>query len=365
MSEPMGEAPKILAIGDLHIQPDNLPDISVFLQQLRKYLDEHKVDLIVILGDTLHTHETVYTICMNKMLEYVRVCEEYAPTEILVGNHDWVHNGAYLCDDHPFVGWRERHSIVDRVKVREVKGEKIVLLPYVPDGRFLEALSTVGTEWRQAKCIFAHQLLDGAQMGPVVAKGVEKWDETYPLVVSGHIHDKQLVQPNLWYTGSAMQVSFGERTDHTVSLIQLSSSPVITEVDIHPPRKQTIYLDVSEVAETKFPVQENVKLKLSLSGDAVEFKTFRKSELYKKLIKQGIKVVFKQKRAVPIHLPTTHLKTFPDILYSYCTTPELQTLFSEVLGERVLSDQAGRTEIVFEEEPEIILEEEPEIVFED
>ncbi len=340
---------RILAIGDLHIQPDNLPDITIFLAQLRKYLETQVVDLIVILGDTLHTHETVYTVCMNRMLEYISLCEEFAPTEVLVGNHDWIHNGAYLSDDHPFVGWREKHSIVDRVKVREVKGEKIVLLPYVPDGRFLEALQTVGEEWRTAKCIFAHQLLDGAQMGPVAAKGVEKWDESHPLVVSGHIHDKQRVQPNLWYTGSAMQVSFGERIDHTISVIELSTPPQITEVDIHPPRKQTVYLDVSEVSETKLPSRENVKLKLSLSGDATEFKTFKKSELYSKLIKQGIKVVFKQKRTVPVYLPTTHLKTFPDILYSCCTTAEMQLLYGEVMG-------TGNTEVVFEEEPEIVFE---------
>ena len=51
----------ILAIGDLHIQPNTLADINVFLSQLDKWLSKNPVDMIVILGDTLHTHETVYT----------------------------------------------------------------------------------------------------------------------------------------------------------------------------------------------------------------------------------------------------------------------------------------------------------------
>jgi DNA repair exonuclease SbcCD nuclease subunit len=317
--------PRILAIGDLHIQPDTLADINVFLKQLDKWLSHNPVDLIVILGDTLHTHETVYTECLNKMLEYIRVCEKYAETEIMVGNHDFVCNTAYLSDAHPFVGWKKTHNIVDRVKVRCVKDRKIVLLPFVPDGRFHEALRTVGDEWKTAECIFAHQLFDGAKMGPIVAKGVEKWEDDLPMVISGHIHDKQLVQPNLWYTGSSMQVSFGERDNHTISLVTLSESPsespseslpVIEEIDINPPTKKTVYFDVNDAKEMKLPTDENVRVKVSLSGDVEEFKTFKKTEEYKKLIQKGVKVVFKQKRSVQVNLPSTQLRHFPDILYS-------------------------------------------------
>ena len=161
---------KILAIGDLHIQPDNLADINVFLKQLEKYLKTVKLDLIINLGDTLHTHETVHTPCLNKMLEYIRLCEAYAPTYVMVGNHDLSNNQAYLNDAHPFVGWKKSHNIVDRVIQITVKGKTITLLPYVPDGRFYEALSTIGDKWRTSACIFAHQLFDGAKMGAIIGE---------------------------------------------------------------------------------------------------------------------------------------------------------------------------------------------------
>lgn len=319
----------ILAIGDLHIQLDNLADINVFLKQLEKYLLTVKVDLIINLGDTLHTHETVHTPCLNKMLEYIRLCEKYAPTYVLVGNHDYQNNAQYLTDNHPFVGWKKSHNIVDRVISITVKGHKIVMLPYVPDGRFQEALS--GEEFRDAKCIFAHQLLNGAKMGAITAKDVEDWPLDFPMVISGHIHDKQHPQPNLYYTGSSIQVSFGEREDHTISLITLPEGPVqIQEINIDPPTKKTVYFDISKVSDMKLPVQENTKLKVSISGDAEEFKTFKKTEQYKNLIKDGVKVVFKQKRCVQANLPSTHLKSFHDILYSLVSdVPGMMDMYRE------------------------------------
>jgi len=333
---------KVLSIGDIHIQPDNLADINVFLKQLEKWLSENKIDLIVILGDTLHTHETVYTECLNKMLEYVELCEKYAPTEVLVGNHEYQNNSQFLTSSHPFGGWKT-HNIVDRVKVKILQDCKLVLLPYTPDGRFYEALNTVGDEWKTADCIFAHQLLDGAKMGPIVAKGVEKWNEEHPFVISGHIHDKQLVQPNLWYAGSCMQISFGEREDHTISLLTISAGNKVKvdEINIHPPTKKTVYSDVSKIKELKLPEDENTRLKITLSGDSEEFKTFKKTEDYKELVEKGVKVVFKQKRNIPVgELPTTNLKTFPDILYSLVeNNEEMVLMYHKLMGHE--------TEIIF------------------
>lgn len=351
---PSSHSVKVLAIGDLHIQPDTLAEVNIFLRKLDEYLHENPVDIIVILGDTLHTHETVYTECLNKMLEYVKMCEKHAQTEVLVGNHDYLSNSQFLTDAHPFSGWKGSHNIVDTVKVKIVKGKKLILLPYVPDGRFLEALRTVEGgrggreehgEWKDADCIFAHQLLDGVKMGPILVKGVEKWDESFPMVISGHIHDKQLVQPNLWYTGSSMQISFGERDDHTVSLITLrgSGGVEIKEIDIHPPRKKTVYLDMNQLSRfSKLPEEEDTKVKLSLSGDVEEFRTFKKSAEYKQLLQKGVKVVFKQKRSVPTNLPSTQHRFFPDILYHLVEdNPEMLDLYNQVIGEQ-------EREIVFE-----------------
>lgn len=471
---------QILAIGDLHIQPDNLSEINIFLNQLEKWLIQNKVDLIVILGDTLHTHETVYTECLNKALEYIKLCEKYAHTEVLIGNHDFcfakdtpvlmydgtikysqdikigdilagddntprnvlsltrgnngkmydilqsnadtytvtenhilclqsgynelieisvkdylclsdhikinfygyknlfdlngrkiadncltnftivpskltdyygwttdgnhrfllkdftvVHNcnnQQFLTTAHPFSGWKKSYNIVDTVKNITIENYQITLSPFVPDGRFYEALRTA-KGWEKSKCIFAHQLFDGAKMGPIIANGVEKWGDNEPMLISGHIHDKQKVQENLWYTGSSMQISFGEREDHTISLVKIDDNVVIEEIDIHPPSKKTVYCDISNISETKIPSDENVKVKVSVSGDSDEFKTFKKSVEYQKLIKSGVKVVFKQKKSFVPLMPSTQFKSFPDILFSLLEDDvNLMNIYNQVIG---------------------------------
>ena len=328
---------KILAIGDLHIQRERLNDADTFLQQLSKFLKSHPVDIIVIMGDTLHNHADVYTPCFNKMLKYIQLCESHAETYVLIGNHDWCSNTEFLNDNHPFLGWKSEHNIIDRV----VNFDEIVLIPYVPDRRMIEALDT-SPGWRNAHLIFGHQLLNGVKMGPVITKGVEEWKEEYPMLISGHIHDKQRPQKNLYYTGSAMQVSFGEQIDHTVAIITLDNGKIgIEEIDINPPRKKTIYTDMKSLPDLVIEEKENLKIKLSISGDAEEFKTFKKSLRFQELEKKGVKIVFKQKKTVKMNLPTTTLRNFPDILFELCQEDGMRDLFYETMG--------GKVELIFED----------------
>jgi len=352
----MTDSAVVLALGDLHIQPDNLADIQVYLKQLEKFLNERKgIDLIIIMGDTLHTHEIVYSQCMNMMLEYIWLCQRFAPTYVLVGNHEYVNNQAFLNDNHPFVGWKETYNIVDRVTDLRVKGKSLVLSPYVPDGRFHEALNTLAGDWKTSDCIFAHQLLDGAKMGAITAKGVEEWKLDYPMLVCGHIHDQQDPQPNLHYTGSSIQVSFGEREDHTASIVTIGDKVSIEKVNIHPPTKRTVYADIAQVRDMKIPEEENTKVKLSISGDAEDFKTFKKTQQYKDLTKRGVKVVFKQKRKFQPELPVTQQRGFSDILFELVEKdPKMVDLYNQVLGQTAAASDA--VNIVFDDGPEIVFE---------
>jgi DNA repair exonuclease SbcCD nuclease subunit len=482
----MTEPVVVLALGDLHIQPDNLADIEVYLKQLEKYLIRRKgIDLIMIMGDTLHTHEIIYTQCMNMMLEYIKLCETYAPTYILVGNHEYcfaedtpimmfdgsikmsqsirigdvlmgdtrtprnvvsivsghrkmydiqqqdactytvsenhllclysdegtmdisvsdylklpasiqsklygyqegtgsmtsisvvpsiksqyygwstdgnhrflledstvVHNcnnQQFLSRNHPFVGWKT-YNIVDQVVHLSIKNKNLILVPYVPDGRLQEALNTGVFDWKTANCIFAHQLLDGAKMGAITAKGIEEWKADYPMLVSGHIHDQQDPQQNLHYTGSSIQVSFGEREDHTASLVTIGDTTVIERINLHPPTKKTVYVDMSTLREMKIPEQENTKVKLSISGDAEDFKTFKKTQQYKDLLTKGVRVVFKHKRAYQPNLPVTNQRGFPDILFELVEKdPKLVDLYNQVLGQSAVAVEYA-PEIVFED----------------
>ena len=79
---------KIIAVGDPHFQTQNIPEVNMFIDRLETLVNEKKPDLIVILGDLLHTHEKLHVTPYNKALEFVDRMRKITDTVVLVGNHD-------------------------------------------------------------------------------------------------------------------------------------------------------------------------------------------------------------------------------------------------------------------------------------
>ena len=289
---------KVLFIGDPHIQVSNIPEVEIFLERLLILAEEKKPDFIVIAGDLLHTHERLHTLALNKAYEMVEKLREIAETYVLVGNHDLCNNQQFLTENHWMNGMKEWDNvhIIDKVKHITYNSEEFVFVPYVPPGRFLEALNKVGRKWEKASCIFAHQEFAGCKMGAIVSEEGDKWPLDFPLVVSGHIHSRQRPQENIYYSGSAMQHAFGESEKNIIAdFIFNQDKYILNEVDLHLPRKKIVYVDVKDIDNYEIQETED-KLKLTVSGDYEDFKTVKKTKKYKELVKKGVKVVFKPKK---------------------------------------------------------------------
>ena len=289
---------KVLFIGDPHIQVSNLPEVELFLERLLKLVRANKPNLIVIAGDLLHTHERLHTLALNKAYEMVDMLRKIAPTYVLVGNHDLCNNQQFLTSNHWMNGMKEWENtiIVDKVEVLNIGEAKFVFAPYVPPGMFLKALNTIGNEWQNASCIFAHQEFAGCKMGAIISETGDKWSEELPLVVSGHIHSRQKIQKNIYYSGSAMQHAFGESEKNIIPILTFSGSDYnLEEIDLELPRKKIVYMDVENISDYK-QKQTKDKVKLTVSGTYEEFKAVKKTKRYKELIKNGIKIVFKPKK---------------------------------------------------------------------
>ena len=166
---------KCLAIGDVHIKLDNINEIELLIQKIHHYIQVLQPDFIILLGDILHTHERIHTTCLQYAEKLFQMCCEQLPTYVLVGNHDYISNSQFLTSQHwmtPCARWNQL-TIVDRVVSFHVKGYHIVCCPYVPDGRFVEALDTY-PEWKTADLIFGHQTLNGVKMGAILIENVEE-----------------------------------------------------------------------------------------------------------------------------------------------------------------------------------------------
>ena len=294
-------ATTVLFVGDPHIQTENIPEVELFIESMTKLAEEKKPNLIVIGGDLLHTHERLHTIPLNKAYDFVDKMRNIAKTYVLVGNHDMCNNQQFLTQNHWMNGMKEWENtvIVDKVIAENINDLLFIFTPYVQPGSFQKALNTLENHnWKNATCIFAHQEFFGCKMGAITSVEGDKWPLEYPEIVSGHIHSKQKPQKNIYYSGSAMQHAFGESSQNIIAYLSFDvkeTGYVLEEINLKLPRKKIIYMDIESVGDYIVPETKD-KIKITVSGVYEQFKALKKTKKYKKLISNGVKVVFKTKK---------------------------------------------------------------------
>ncbi len=289
-----------LCIGDPHFKLDNIDDTRQFISNLDKYLSAHEeINYIVVMGDVLHTHEKLHTTALNIAVDFFKMLVSHKRNiYCLVGNHDATSNTIFLTTNHwmnILKGWNYLTIVDYPIKV-EIEETFVVMCPYVPEGRFMEALDKI-EDWKEAEIVFGHQTVNGAKMGMIVAKDIDDWKKEYPLLISGHIHDKQVIGENVYYTGSSLQHSFGEGGDKSLAKFILPGLPGpgpglkqklkiedIEEVYLEIKKKKIIYADISELEEIKEKIKDDIEYKIVLSGNESEFKALKNSTLYKETI---------------------------------------------------------------------------------
>ena len=282
----------VIAIGDPHFMTKNIPEVELFIEKSLELIESKSPDFIVVLGDLLHEHERIHTITLNKAYGYIDKLRLLAKTFILIGNHDMINNQQFLNDNHWMNGMKEWHNvtIVDVVKSYEIKGKTFYFCPYVPPGRFVEALDTSGEEWKVCDGIFAHQEFYGCKMGAIESVEGDKWGLEYPNVISGHIHSNQTIQKNVYYPGAAMQHAFGESHKNVIPCMIFSGEMYeLEEIDLKLPRKRILYVDVEDLEDYEVKGGKD-KIRLTVSGTYEQFKVFKKSKKYKNLVEKGIKI---------------------------------------------------------------------------
>ena len=290
----------VIAIGDPHFMTKNIPEVELFIEKSLELIESRSPDFIVVLGDLLHEHERIHTITLNKAYGYIDRLRLLAKTFILIGNHDMINNQQFLNDNHWMNGMKEWNNvtIVDVVKSYEIKGKTFYFCPYVPPGRFVEALNTSGEEWKVCDGIFAHQEFYGCKMGAIESVEGDKWGLEYPNVISGHIHSNQTIQKNVYYPGAAMQHAFGESHKNVIPCMRFSGEMYeLEEIDLKLPRKRILYVDVEDLEDYEVKGGKD-KIRLTVSGTYEQFKVFKKSKKYKNLVEKGIKIVYKDKRVI-------------------------------------------------------------------
>ncbi|CCV02214.1 5'-3' deoxyribonucleotidase [Invertebrate iridescent virus 30] len=333
----------VLFIGDPHFKIKNVEFIPLFISKILKVINDFKLDFVVVAGDLLDNHDKVDVEPLNLATQFINLLRKKIKTFILVGNHDYKNNQQFLTDHHWMnsLKYWDNVVIVDNITTFTMKNFEFLFVPYVPPGKFIEALKTkinFENEIKKYKAIFAHQEFYGCKMGPIKSKEGDKWNTDWPIVISGHIHNKQWCQKNIYYPGSAMQHAFGQSIENTVSILNFNNEELsYEEIDLKMPKLTIKYMSVNDVIHRsldKYKNKINRKYKIVLQGTAEEFQTFKKSLKYKELLNDGFKITFKVKSSIMVPEDHPIKKNFIDILNNKIKEekdPELESIFQQFI----------------------------------
>lgn len=328
----------VLCIGDPHFQESNINDAEKIIQVLVDYVQKIKPTFVVILGDTLHTNETIKMMPFKKATEMIEKVSKHTDVYLLIGNHDFFNESQYLTDNHPFFVHKyiKNVFVIDKPTMRKYSNLTFCFMPYVQKGMFTKTLNNCVPDWLDSDCIFAHQEFKGCKMGAFISEG-EEWSSDNPLVVCGHIHEHQILEPNIFYTGSAMQHGdadnqrkhiyhfiFEKENDDLVYTFNRLNNGIL-------PKKKIVvkYEDIHDLDIDKY---SNTKLIIDVVGLAEQLKSFKTSKLYKVLsekAKINTKVsVVKVKKSIQLSN-----KTYVDILKELCNDNGLLNLLKEIIND--------------------------------
>lgn len=323
---------KALVIGDPHFKTHFPIEGQLFIDAISKLLQTIDPDFIVVLGDILDTHNVIHQSPFKQAIEFLDTLRKKAKTFVLIGNHDRPNNSDFLSDKHPFVSVKHWDNIV--IVDNVVISNDFLFVPYVPPNRFMEAIQTKNVILSNIKAIFAHQEFKGAQMGAIKSEIEEGWDCDKPLVISGHIHDFQILE-NVIYIGTPYQQTFGDSGSKCICLFDFNDDITYEKIDLGLPKKIILHKTIDEIED--LIIDTSQQCKLVIHADYHEWETYKKNKRFiqkLKNIQERAKVVFELSRQKinKIQMNTNKQLSFKEQLFTVLKSNDLFDTWSLIDG---------------------------------
>lgn len=240
---------RILIWGDPHYKRDNVESMVKLGQFILNVVISQKPDLFVCLGDVMDTHERCYMDPYTAAFDFFTELTKHVKVVTLVGNHDRENNQDFMTNKHFLRGFPGQ--VVD-MAVIDSHDPRIMYVPYVPPGRFNEAISHT---WHPGvKVCFAHQEFRGAQDNFHVSEIAEEADPRM-LIFSGHYHRYQ-VMGNLIYVGT-VQHRFGDCADNALIMYDINANTYERIPIVGLKKKVTVDFTIDDIPQIEQYLAEN------------------------------------------------------------------------------------------------------------
>lgn len=279
---------KILLIGDLHIRKDNLDILRNVCAEILQIIETRTPNLVIILGDTEDRFENMYMPANTDAIKFFKKIAKMCELVVLIGNHDRENNSVFLTDVSPYIGLKEHPNITIVDTTIWDKEKNYIYVPYVPNGRFNEALSKVDyfpfqdLDAKIPFVIFCHQEFKGCIMGAKPSTNGDIWSQQLPPIFSGHIHEYQVLG-NICYVGTPLQQNYGESPDKALMMITLDKDKMVSAERIRltsAPFLVTIHMNYSDLPNFASKIPSNCKVKVEILVDAVDLPGLKQNPYY-------------------------------------------------------------------------------------
>lgn len=345
---------KIITIGDPHFRTKYIKTIDQFTHQTLELIKATAPDFVVVLGDTLHHHERTDSACHVRAVKWFLAMSEVTKVVVLIGNHDRPNNSDFQSEYHFFTGLKDRKNmwIVDKAMGFDITiggtKHRMVCVPYVPPGRFREALDTLehSIEERPPFVIFSHQEYKGVKMGAIVSEVGDEWPIDGPFILNGHLHECQSPQDNIFCCGTPYQTTYAEDPNKGVYLCtfnlgvsygasksQPPLKPDIKRIKLNLKVKSSITVTPEGLKDVNVP-GDNMDLRIIITGKQEDVEAVKQTQKYKDLKKvSNITLVLRpQFEFKP--LTKMYQKSYKEVLHNEVKDdPQLAALYAEILSD--------------------------------
>lgn len=294
---------RLLLVGDPHLKKYQQHEYRPMVEQLIEQVKRISPDAVAFMGDLLDAHDNIDLVAQCDALKMIFEVSQTLKikTIVLVGNHDRINNSDFLSHYSSLYGLTHTPNVflIDQPTIIQLTVDiHIGVVPYLPTGRFKEALTNDLENWQRVRLLLTHQEWRGSiyngQQSETGDEGDEWINDQQQLIpiYNGHIHDYGRPRKHIVNIGTPRQIAFGENEDKALMLLSISSNMKLSVIEeripLKLPKRRIIKLEVEE-AEKWQPDKEHF-YKLEVSGTAAQIETFVKSEYWRNLKTKGVKL---------------------------------------------------------------------------
>lgn len=181
---------------------------------MRQYAIENDIQDVVILGDLFHDRVSINIEVLHAVHAFF---DDPASRRLhwwaFPGNHDMFLKNSW--DIHSLQPLKGLVNIIPDVRKLEIGGTSFWIIPFIYDeSSYMKVLKAIEDRAAADDILLTHIGVNGAKLNECFL--IRNWNivnfnqSKFRLVLTGHFHCYQQVEPNVWYPGSPVAFRFDE-----------------------------------------------------------------------------------------------------------------------------------------------------------